>query len=306
MKVHREQQKVFDSITPPENPYLVGADGGWHTLNVSGGRTSGYLFYQVLQAYDFQLPDNVIPVFCNTGKEMPQTLAFLAEMERRWGVDLVWLEYYFNPDARGGRADPKHCARVVNADSAATHGEPFQMLIESRRYLPNQAERICTQELKVETIKRYLRRVRGIPTPTVKNALGIRYDEPKRWYKALMEECQSEYPLVLAKVTAADVLAFWRKQPFNLNLPESGYLGNCDMCFLKGKANLRAVLRYDPSLVDWWIRMEEFVRARTHINKPEMNRFRITGTYQDLVAEQEFDFSSAAAEDEDVSCFCTD
>lgn len=31
--------------------------------------------------------------FQNTGREMPQTLDFVAEVGRRWGVLIAWLEY---------------------------------------------------------------------------------------------------------------------------------------------------------------------------------------------------------------------
>lgn len=32
-------------------------------------------------------------VFCNTGKERPETLDFVERCSQRWGVPVTWLEY---------------------------------------------------------------------------------------------------------------------------------------------------------------------------------------------------------------------
>ena len=48
----------------------------------SGGRTSGYMLHQILEA-NGGLTDRVEVTFQNTGREMPQTLDFVAEVGRR-------------------------------------------------------------------------------------------------------------------------------------------------------------------------------------------------------------------------------
>ncbi len=62
-------------------------------VSFSGGRTSGFLLYHVLKAHDFDLPDNVQVIFENTGKERLETLDFIDEVSKRWGVDITWLEW---------------------------------------------------------------------------------------------------------------------------------------------------------------------------------------------------------------------
>ena len=62
-------------------------------ISFSGGRTSGYMLYKILEAHDFNLPHDVKVTFANTGKEMPQTLDFVQACSDNWGVDIVWLEY---------------------------------------------------------------------------------------------------------------------------------------------------------------------------------------------------------------------
>ena len=85
------------------NPYIIPDDGWYRTINVSGGRTSGFLLHQVLQA-NGGLPDRTVAVFANTGKERPETLDFIHEMETRWEVDVHWLEYCRDERAAGTRS----------------------------------------------------------------------------------------------------------------------------------------------------------------------------------------------------------
>ena len=56
------------------NPYLIDEPA---VISFSGGRTSAYMLYKVLEAHGGRLPDHVVVAFSNTGKEMPQTLDFV-------------------------------------------------------------------------------------------------------------------------------------------------------------------------------------------------------------------------------------
>ena len=68
-------------------------------ISFSGGRSSGYMLKHILDAHGGELPDGVYVVFFNTGKEMPQTLEFVAECGERWGVKIWWLEFYAEGDS---------------------------------------------------------------------------------------------------------------------------------------------------------------------------------------------------------------
>ena len=45
-------------------------------ISFSGGRTSAFMLHHILEANN-GLPDNALVCFQNTGREMPQTLAFV-------------------------------------------------------------------------------------------------------------------------------------------------------------------------------------------------------------------------------------
>ena len=51
----------------------------------SGGRSSAMMVSQM------DLSDALV-VFCNTGKEMPETLEFVRDCEKHWGVTIIGLE----------------------------------------------------------------------------------------------------------------------------------------------------------------------------------------------------------------------
>ena len=194
------------------------------------------------------LPDRARVLFTNTGREMPQTLDFVAECGQRWGVDIVWLEYRYDNGPRAVRVDHTSASRA---------GEPFEILIRRKRYLPNPVARFCTAELKLRTARRWLV-AQGWDHWT--SALGIRADEPRRLGgKPDRQRWTNWYPLAQAGVARRDVARFWQAQPFDLalaNVNGRTPLGNCDGCFLKSEAVLAALARDHPARHLWWEQME--------------------------------------------------
>lgn len=221
----------------------------------SGGRTSAYMLHEILQA-NGDLPDRVVVLFQNTGREMPQTLDFVQECGHRWGVNIVWLEYTAEAPF----------FEVVGHNSANRDGAPFEALIRKRKFLPNVRARFCTTELKVRTAKRYLR---SLGWDYWANAVGLRADEPQRLKPEgvkLGDRWTVWQPLARAGVTKRTVSAFWNGQPFDLDLPNVNgncWLGNCDGCFLKSEASVAAFAREFPDRARWWEEMEELASDLT-------------------------------------------
>ena len=244
-------------------------------ISFSGGRTSGYMLHQILEA-NGDLPDRCKVVFANTGREMPETLDFVQECSDRWNVPITWLEY--------NRRDNKVCFDVVSHNSASRNGEPFATLIKHKMGLPNVLVRFCTAELKVRTIKRYLVNECGWKNWNV--AIGIRADESRRINKGATKERWSNwYPLFDDQVTKRDVMEFWGKQrlAFDFDLRLYGPTGvtpkgNCDGCFLKSEATLAMMWREHPDRMQWWKDMEESQPIRN--GKKQV--FNASRTYADL------------------------
>jgi hypothetical protein len=244
-------------------------------INFSGGRTSAYMTKRLI---DEGLTDYVI-TFQNTGRESKQTLDFINECDKRWGLNIVWLEY---------RSRKKF--EVVSYETASRNGEPFEQLIQDERALPNTFMRFCTKELKLNTMKRYFK---SIGIKRWDHYVGIRYDEPRRWGKtsSLPAFMTIHHPLVEWKVTKEDVLDFWSKQDFDLGIEQP--LGNCDCCFLKGKGKLAELVNMTPESFAWWIQQEKNTGAT----------FRKEASYS-LIFERARKESGIWEGDPSFECFC--
>ena len=221
-------------------------------ISFSGGRTSGYMLYKILEANN-GLPDRAKVIFTNTGREMEQTLDFVQECSHRWNVNIIWLEY----DIVNGKVTYKE----VNHNSASRNGEPFEKLIESKKILPNVLIRFCTVELKIKTAKRYLRNPLEVGWSSWKNAVGIRYDEQDSLARPQKKDVFTRwFPLAENKVSSKMVDDFWQSKNFKLNLPvvrNKTMYGNCDGCFLKSEDQLAMLCKEFPDKFDWWLNLEK-------------------------------------------------
>lgn len=250
-------------------------------ISFSGGRTSAYMLWRVLEANN-GLPDDGIVCFANTGKEQEETLKFVRDCEVNWGIHIVWLEYV--PD--------KPRFAVVDYQTASRGGEPFESLITKKNYLPNAFQRFCTQELKVLTIDRYMKSIEKNEYLTM---VGIRKDEERRAAR-LSEDKYS--PLVAANICQSDVQSFGSSQNFDLNLKFANgvtHLGNCDLCFLKGGNQISSLIQDNPERAIWWANMEKKIGSTFRKDRPSYSQLIKLSTDQ-----------MPLFGDETIGCFCGD
>lgn len=233
------------------DPFLI---TGPAVISFSGGRTSGYMLWRILQAHDGTLPDDVVVLFQNTGREMPATLDFVRDCGAAWNAPVRWLEYRWAP---GGASYIE-----VSHNSASRDGEPFEQLIAGKSMLPNPVARFCTIELKIRTAYRFIRTEFGWDKWT--NIIGLRADESVRAERALArgnsgkDRWSVAVPLHAAGVDEFEVLKFWRAQAFDLRLAGS-WEGNCDGCFLKSRGSVARMFRDHPERMAWWPAQENHI-----------------------------------------------
>jgi hypothetical protein len=187
-------------------------------FNFSGGKTSAYMVIHYYQ------PDDLV-IFCDTGREHEKTYKFINDFEAFENIPVIRLKY------QGG----------------------FEKLIEKRKAIPNQFKRFCTIELKIKTCRRYLRSLGYIK---YENFVGFRYDEPLRIKrrKQMWKQVTDRFPLYDDKIDKAQVNEYWINKPYTLEIPS--ILGNCTLCFMKGKNAIMAILREHPELAEAWIKDE--------------------------------------------------
>lgn len=279
------------------NPYKINSPT---CISFSGGRTSAYMLYKVLEAHQMSLPDEAIVCFANTGKEDEATLRFVQECSERWSVPIVWIEYLAYIDD-----EPKF--KQVTFETASRNGEPFEALIRKRGFVPNPVARFCTVELKVRTIHRYLKSIGWTEWDSM---LGIRADEQRRLAKIGNQDYgkheEKQAPLGKAGITKEDVGAFWKAQPFDLGLPNNNGVtmhGNCDLCFLKGGAQILSLIAEKPERAIWWANIEALALA----SKPSGARFRTDRpSYAEMLKFSQEQKDMFDPNEETISCFCGD
>ncbi len=190
-------------------------------INFSGGKTSALMTIQHYREGD-------IVLFTDTGREHPKTYKFLNDFEAFEGIPVVRVAY------QGG----------------------FENMIDKEGYrtVPNRVMRYCTRHLKIITARKYLLSMGVIEC---ENFIGFRFDEAKRVfnYKSRWVKFHAKFPLYDQGVTKGIVNSFWDHKPYNLEIPR--ILGNCDLCFMKGKNAIISILKSYPELADKWIADEE-------------------------------------------------
>ena len=261
-------------------------------ISFSGGRTSAYMLWKVLQENGGGLPNDAIVCFANTGKEEEATLKFVNDCSVNWNVPIHWLEY------RSGKDFVR-----VDYKTASRNGEPFEAIIKERKMLPNVRARFCTAELKIRTMSRYLS---SLGWKERLNMIGIRADEGRRAAKMKSDNKNEEpiMPLHIANISKPEILEFWSNNTFDLDLPiidGETIGGNCDLCFLKSLPKILTLIQQKPDRATWWAKQEEYAKS---ITDGDGNRFRIDRPkYADIhnfVDKQENMF------DDSIECFCGD
>ena len=268
-------------------------------ISFSGGRTSAYMLYRILQAHDMSLPPEAIVCFANTGKECEETLEFVHDCETNWGVKINWLEYK-------AHEAPKERFRVVDFETASRNGEPFLDSIKQngKFNLPNPVARFCTINMKIRVIHHFLKSL-GWKHNENMDWVGIRADEQRRAAKI----DRSRTPLVAAGITKEHVGAFWKNHAFDLKLPNNNGVtmhGNCDLCFLKPAHQIQSLIQEKPERALWWMKMEAHANSsnKTYGDGAKFRKDRPSYAEMHKYALAQTDMFDK--DEEGIACFCGD
>lgn len=190
-------------------------------INFSGGKSSALM---TILEYN---PETDYVLFCDTGREHEKTYKFINDFEAFENIPIIRL---------GGK-------------------DSFTNYLAKRDFeeIPNMMKRSCTIELKVKVARRWARKNIGM---AYSNLLGFRADEPQRVIKnkKRWQQVKQEFPLFEKGITKEHVNQYWLNKHYSLEIPF--ILGNCTLCFMKGKNNIINILRHDPKLADQWIEDE--------------------------------------------------
>lgn len=287
------------------NPYFINEPA---VFSFSGGRSSAFMLWKTLEAHGGELPEDLIVTFCNTGKEMPESLDFVRDCGERWGVDITWLELAsmelmpINSRKQKNRNEYSKTYKVVTYETASRNGEPFDILLNTVPAIPNGRDPICTAYLKTRLMRMYAYD-RGLEQGCL-TIVGMRADEMSRvvnLHNKKVEGFEGYCPMYVDSITKEDVSSFWDQNNFDLQLHNNNGVtdfGNCDLCFKKATNKRISIIRERPDLVDWWINVEAKKQQKFKPNLPGYQTMKMIATDQGNL----FDFPN----DESVPCICGD
>ena len=214
-------------------------------ISFSGGETSALMAKLCVERLAPEY-DEIRTVFANTGQENEETLAFVDQCDKAFGLNVTWVE------AAPSRGRDGIGFRVVDFATASRAGEPFEAAIQLYG-IPNKAFPQCSRELKTRPIRKWATSI-GWDTRSYDNAVGIRADEIDRMV-ATAKRDRVIYPLISRfPHTKPMVNEFWARQPFRL--PLKGYQGNCTWCWKKSLRKHLTIITENPSAYDFPERME--------------------------------------------------
>jgi hypothetical protein len=183
-----------------------------HILGLSGGKDSA-----ALAIYMRDRIEEIEYIFCDTGKELPETYEYLDRLEAYLGKPIIRLN-------NGGRDFDHHLA--LRGD-----------------FLPSPWNRWCTEELKIKPLEKYIGEDRA------KSYVAIRADEDRQGHMSTKPNIEPVFPFKEDGITLNDVLRILEKA--GLGLPryyEWRSRSGCFFCFFQRKIEWVGLLENHPDL----------------------------------------------------------
>jgi len=218
---------------------------------------------------------NVEYIFCDTGAEHPKTYEFINNVVNHFGIDLTCIRADISLEKGIGST-----YRVVPLSECKHDLVPFRATM-MKHSTPTLINCHCTDRMKSTPSDKYCNDKYGRRNFT--KWLGMRIDEPgrinnvKNQLEMFEIETKKKAPVNLdylgniSDCTKQDVLDFWSKMPFDLEIPE--WLGNCMFCIKKTPQKVALAARQEPEHAAKFIEL---------INDPEIRVKMVnvqTGSY---------------------------
>lgn len=185
-----------------------------HILGLSGGKDSA-----ALAIYMRDRIEEIEYVFCDTGKELPETYDYLDRLEAYLGRPIIRLN-------RGQRGFDHYLALY-------------------RGFLPSPQARWCTKHLKIEPLERHIGEDKAI------SYIAIRADEDREGYVSTKPNIQPVFPFKEDHIIKRDVIRMLEGS--GLGLPsyyEWRSRSGCYFCFYQRKIEWLGLLDHHPDLFE--------------------------------------------------------
>lgn len=222
-------------------------------VSFSGGRSSALLVYLMKK----QHPDTDF-VFMDTGAEHPKTYEFVKNVVNYFDINLTCLRVVVNPELGSGNS-----YRIISLDELKQDLQPFRDVCY-KYGLPYLGGAFCTRAMKLEPFTRYCNNKYG--KNNYQTWLGIRADEPRR----LKAKDGYSYLADICDFDKQDVINWWKRQPFDLEIPE--HLGNCVFCIKKSISKIALATRDEHKMAENFINLIDDPNIRAVEREQQANK----------------------------------
>lgn len=225
-------------------------------ITVSGGRSSAMVARHIQTSPEYR-DFKKIYVFANTGQEREETIDFLKNIVKYWGIDLRIVEAVGSNVMGVGIG-----YKLVNFETLDMNSAPFESVIVHKnkgsfKGLPFNKAPFCSDCLKTIPCKKYCDGIFGVNN-YIKSIGYRKEDMPKRITFANAKEDKTRiFPLLTdfsQPIGNLELNRWWDTQPFQLAI--HGNLGNCELCWKKSFKDLVKNIQFGARTVDWWQKME--------------------------------------------------
>ncbi|CAI1926274.1 MULTISPECIES: phage N-6-adenine-methyltransferase [Serratia] len=227
----------------------------------SGGRTSAYLVH--LMEKRRTGGEDIRYIFMDTGAEHPGTYDFVRNVVKHWQLNLICLRVVVNPELGKGNG-----YKVVSVDEIGPDLQPWRDVC-AKYGTPYVHGAFCTRTMKLEPFERYCKD----HFESYHTWIGIRYDEPKR----LKERENVSYLADISDFDKQDVLAWWKTQSFDLEIPEHN--GNCVFCVKKGINKIALAARDNPETCQEFMELITSDSVRVVDRRQQENKIMYRGNH---------------------------
>lgn len=243
--------------------YIDGEVRGWRhkklnetgnmLVTISGGRSSATTArtIQIMENGDYS-KFNKLYVFANTGLERPETIDFLKNIEKFWGIDLYKVEGVYSEIMGVG---VRH--KLVDYKNLNMEGVPFREAIKHKNKgdysgLPHKDAPYCSEMTKTLPSKSFADDIFGVNNYV--KVIGYRREDMPR--RITFAEVNIDKDRIFPLLTDFDfpfsqinLNHWWENEKFKLGI--HGDLGNCELCWKKGDKTLVNNILYGTRFIDW-------------------------------------------------------
>lgn len=265
-------------------------------IAVSGGRSSARMAHHIQRSAKYSNFNKVF-VFANTGKERPETIEFLKQIEYEWKIPLIKIEGVYSNELGVGVS-----YKIVSYDDLDMTGSVYEKAVEHKNKgkfsgLPHSDAPYCSEMLKTLPCKKLCDTIFGVNN--YQKAIGFRREDmPKRIsWREIKEDQNRIFPLITDfeyPIGQRELNEWYKTQ--NVQLSIHSKLGNCEDCWKKSEATLIENIRYGTRFVEWNQRMEE---------KYGNTSFRNNMSINDLVKLAQLPRTMRIDFDQDDQCVCS-